>query len=597
MLIKICGLMDEKNARDSVLAGSNYIGVLFSQVSPRAISLEKAYEITSTVRENGAEVVGVFVDEPLEEMQHIIKILGLKIVQLHGDTVRTKCINLDPQLTFIYVIGKRSAEINANADLTEYVHDALANLPPNLDPLKDFLLFENCEPVTTAFRYFISGNLNQENIKDRIANSKASGVDLSSSVEITLGNKDITKVRNIIKIIRPERFGLFGGRYIPELLMTPLFALEKAYNTVAKSPEFQIEFIEMLNNYVGRPTALTLVQNFATALSGNNIQVFLKREDLLHTGAHKINNALGQCLLAKNMGKTRIIAETGAGQHGLATATVCAKFGLECVIYMGEVDTLRQAPNVAKMRLLGAKVVAVTSGGRTLKDAVNEALRDWAATYDSTHYCLGSALGPHPFPTMVADFHRFIGIEAKEQFYKRVGKNPDLIVACVGGGSNAMGIFGAFLHDLDVKLVGVEAGGRGHGAGNNAARFVDGTPGVLHGSYTYLLQSENRQVLDTHSISAGLDYAAVGPQHSDLFVTGRASYDSATDAEALNAFQLLTRTEGVIPALESSHALAYVIKIAKDLPSGSNVLINLSGRGDKDLPGLLENELSHLFQK
>lgn len=595
MLIKICGLMDASNAREAVLAGGDYIGVLFSKVSPRAISLDKANEIVASVRENGAEVVGVFVDETLQEMHHIIKILDLKIVQLHGDKVRKECANLDPQLRIIYVIGKRSSEIKENENLTNYVQEAIINLPKNLDPLRDFLLFENCEPISTKFRYFIAGNLNQDNIQQRLVASKASGADLSSSVEITPGNKDVTKVRNIIKIIRPERFGLFGGRYIPELLMTPLCVLEEAYNTIGKSPEFQAEFIEMLNNYAGRPTALTEVKNFVDSLGRTDIRIFLKREDLLHTGAHKINNALGQCLLARKMGKTRIIAETGAGQHGLATATACAKFGLECVIYMGEVDTLRQAPNVAKMRLLGAKVVAVTSGSRTLKDAVNEALRDWASTYENTHYCLGSALGPHPFPTMVADFHHVIGVEAKKQFNYRVGKNPDLIVACVGGGSNAIGVFGAFLNDLEVKLVGVEAGGYGPGVGNNAARFSDGIPGVLHGSYTYLLQSEDRQVLDTHSISAGLDYAAVGPQHSDLFVTGRASYESATDTEALNAFQLLTKTEGIIPALESSHALAYLIKVAKDLKSGSNVLINLSGRGDKDLPNLLENELSHLF--
>lgn len=595
MLVKICGLTIAKNAKDAVLAGSDYIGVLFSKVSKRAISLDKAHEIVTIVRENGADVVGVFVDETLVEMQHIIKTLDLKIIQLHGDIVKKEAVNLDPSLKIIYAIGKRSSELKDNEDLTAYVQDEMKNLPNNLNPFKDFLLFENCIAPETSYRYFISGNLNSENIKNRIEDSKASGVDLSSSVEITPGNKDIHKVRSLIKAIRPERFGLFGGRYIPELLMTPLFELENSYKTIAKTAEFQAEFIEMLNNYVGRPTALTEVKNFTNSLGRSDIRIFLKREDLLHTGAHKINNALGQCLLAKKMGKTRIVAETGAGQHGLATATACAKFGLECVIYMGEVDIKRQAPNVAKMRLLGATVVSVTSGSKTLKDAVNEALRDWASTYDNTHYCLGSALGPHPFPTMVADFHRIIGVEARAQFKTRVGKNPDMIVACVGGGSNAIGVFAAFLDDLDVKLVGIEAGGRGHGVGNNAARFMDGKPGVLHGSYTYLLQSENRQVLDTHSISAGLDYAAVGPQHSDLFVTKRATYDSVTDDEALNAFQLLTKTEGIIPALESSHAVAYAIKIAKDLAPGSNILINLSGRGDKDLPSLLENELRHIF--
>lgn len=593
MLIKICGLTDKNNARDVVLAGSDYIGVLFSKVSPRAISINKALEITNEVRGLGKETVAVFVDESLAEMEEIIKKLDLKTIQLHGDIVRQECINLDPSLSIIYVIGKRSAEIKAGVDLNAYVIEQITNLPKNLDASKDFLLFENCTPVATGFRYFISGNITNNNVEQRVID--ANGIDLSSSVEISPGVKDIKKVREIIKIIRPERFGLFGGRYIPELLMTPLFKLDEAYNGIAKTPEFRAEFIDMLNNYVGRPTALTEVKNFTNAIN-SRIRIFLKREDLLHTGAHKINNALGQCLLAQKMGKTRIVAETGAGQHGLATATACAKFGMECVIYMGEVDIKRQAPNVAKMRLLGAKVVSVTSGSKTLKDAVNEALRDWAETYDNTHYCLGSALGPHPFPSMVADFHRIIGVEAREQFIQKCGKTPEMVVACVGGGSNAIGVFGAFLDDLEVKLIGVEAGGTGPGVGHNAARFKDGTPGVLHGSYTYLLQSSDHQVQDTHSISAGLDYAAVGPQHSDLFVTKRASYDSVTDVEALEAFLLLTKTEGIIPALESSHALAYVMKIAKSLPDGTNVLINLSGRGDKDLPSLLDNELSGMYK-
>lgn len=593
MLIKICGLTDKNNAREVVLAGSDYIGVLFSKASPRAITLEKALEINREVKSLGKEVVSVFIDETFAQMQEIINKLDLKIVQLHGDIARREGINLDRSLTIIYVIGKRSSEIKEGEDLSAYVKDEITNLPKTLDPKKDFLLFENCTPMATDFRYFISGNLSNDNITQRMIN--ANGVDLSSSVETAPGIKDIKKVREIIKTIRPERFGLFGGRYIPELLMTPLFKLDEAYNTIGKTAEFRAEFIDMLNNYVGRPTALTEVKNFTNAIN-SQIRVFLKREDLLHTGAHKINNALGQCLLAQKMGKTRIIAETGAGQHGLATATACAKFGMECVIYMGEVDIKRQAPNVAKMRLLGANVVSVTSGSKTLKDAVNEALRDWAETYDNTHYCLGSALGPHPFPSIVADFHSVIGLEAKEQFNKKYGKNPDMVVACVGGGSNAIGVFGAFLDDLDVKLIGVEAGGTGSGVGHNAARFKDGTPGVLHGSYTYLLQSRDHQVQDTHSISAGLDYAAVGPQHSDLFVTKRASYDSVTDVEALEAFLLLTKTEGIIPALESSHALAYVIKIAKSLPDGTNVLINLSGRGDKDLPSLLDNELSGIYK-
>jgi tryptophan synthase beta chain len=311
---------------------------------------------------------------------------------------------------------------------------------------------------------------------------------------------------------------------------------------------------------------------FSKAINGPRI--FLKREDLLHTGAHKINNAIGQCLLAKKMGKTRIIAETGAGQHGLATATACALLGLECVVYMGQTDIERQAPNVFKMRLLGAEIISVTNGSATLKDAVNEALRDWASSYENTHYCLGSALGPHPFPAMVASFHKVIGDEAKLQMRERVGRDPDLCIACVGGGSNAIGLFSAFLDDK-VGLIGVEAAG--------AARFKNGSPGVLHGTYSLLLQYENGQVQKTHSISAGLDYPGVGPKHSELFASQRVQYDVCSDEEALAAFKLLTRTEGIIPALESSHALGYLMRVASTLPKEAVVLVNLSGRGDKDV--------------
>ncbi len=377
----------------------------------------------------------------------------------------------------------------------------------------------------------------------------------------------------------------FGGVYLPELLMAPIQALEKGWNTFRADGDFISELQDLLENYAGRATPLTEVKQFSKAIDGPRI--FLKREDLLHTGAHKLNNALGQCLLAKRMGKRRIIAETGAGQHGVATATACAFLGLECIVYMGKVDVERQSPNVSRMCLLGAKVVTVEKGRMTLKDAVNEALRDWSFNYENSHYCLGSALGPHPYPEMVASFQSVIGKEAKEQIHKRIGRDPDLIVACVGGGSNAIGIFSAFIDNPSVALVGVEAGGKGEKLGEHAARFQGGSPGVLHGCYTYLLQDSCGQVMETHSISAGLDYPAVGPQHADLYTSGRAEYTSASDEEALSAFKLLSQTEGIIPALESSHALAYVIKIARTLPKESVVLINLSGRGEKDLPQLI----------
>lgn len=377
----------------------------------------------------------------------------------------------------------------------------------------------------------------------------------------------------------------FGGTYLPEILMAPIHSLQKGWESYGSDPAFLEELQELLKNYAGRATALTEVKRFAEAIDGPRI--FLKREDLLHTGAHKLNNALGQCLLAKKMGKKRIIAETGAGQHGVATATACAYLDLECVIYMGKVDVERQAPNVSKIQLLGAKVIPVETGSMTLKDAVNEALRDYAFNYETSHYCLGSALGPHPYPEMVASFQSVIGKEAALQMHERIGRDPDLVVACVGGGSNAIGIFSAFIDNPSVALIGVEAGGIGDKLGEHAARFQGGTPGVLHGCYTYLLQDKDGQVMPTHSISAGLDYPAVGPHHSALYESGRATYGSATDDEALAAFKLLSQKEGIIPALESSHALAYVMKIARNFPKDKVILINLSGRGEKDLPQLL----------
>lgn len=382
-----------------------------------------------------------------------------------------------------------------------------------------------------------------------------------------------------------QYYGSFGGQFLPELLIAPIQELELAFEQIKHDALFNKNLQDILKNYAGRETPLTEVKRFAEAIHGPRI--FLKREDLLHTGAHKFNNSIGQCLLAKHMGKTRIIAETGAGQHGVATATACALLGLECVIYMGAVDVARQAPNVARMKLLGATVVSVENGSRTLKDAVNEALRDWAAHYQHSHYCLGSALGPYPYPQMVAYFQQVIGTETKAQCRERFDKDPDLIIACVGGGSNAIGIFAPFIDNSKVQLVGVEAGGTGNKTGEHAARFLSGSPGVLHGSFSYLLQDENGQVAETHSISAGLDYPMIGPQHADLFDKKRVTYDSVQDHEAIEAFHLLSKTEGIIPALESSHALAYAVKHAKDWDKNMHVVINLSGRGDKDIPQLM----------
>jgi tryptophan synthase beta chain len=376
-------------------------------------------------------------------------------------------------------------------------------------------------------------------------------------------------------------FGQFGGMFVPETLMTPLQALAKAYEEAKADPAFQAELDDLLKNYVGRPTPLYFAERWTEKLGG--AKIYLKREDLLHTGAHKINNALGQILLAKRLGKNRIIAETGAGQHGVATATVCARFGMECVVYMGKVDMERQALNVARMRLMGAEVRAVTAGQATLKEAVNEAMRDWVASVENTHYIIGSALGSHPFPMIVRDFHRVIGVETREQILEREGRLPDLLVACVGGGSNAIGLFHPFLGDKDVRMVGVEAGGDGIIPERHAARFQGGKLGVLQGTKTWLLANDDGQIELTHSVSAGLDYAAIGPEHAFLQSEGRVEYTYATDDEALAGFKELAHIEGIIPALESAHAVAYISKVAGSLPKSDLIVVNLSGRGDKDV--------------
>jgi|UniRef100_UPI004047C863 tryptophan synthase beta chain len=376
-------------------------------------------------------------------------------------------------------------------------------------------------------------------------------------------------------------FGQFGGRFVPEPLIAALDELDATYQAARNDPSFTAELAQLHLEYTGRPSIITEAKRFAAQFG--DIRVFLKREDLNHTGSHKINNVMGQALLAKRMGKKRIIAETGAGQHGVASATAAAYFGLDCVVYMGEVDTERQALNVARMKLLGAEVVAVKTGSRTLKDAINEALRDWVANVDSTHYLLGTVAGPHPFPTMVRDFHSVIGKESKEQMLALTGRLPDAVAACVGGGSNAIGIFHAFLDDADVQLWGFEAAGDGIDTPHHAATLNRGVPGVLHGAMSYMLQDEDGQTSESHSISAGLDYPGVGPEHSWLKDLGRANYYGITDAQAMDAMKLMSQTEGIIPAIETAHALAGIEHLATVLPKGAHILVNLSGRGDKDM--------------
>jgi len=381
-------------------------------------------------------------------------------------------------------------------------------------------------------------------------------------------------------------FDRYGGRFVPETLMPALDELESAYQTARCDPSFWAEFQSLAEEYIGRPTPLFFAERLTAHCGGASI--FLKREDLAHTGAHKINNALGQGLLARRMAKRRVIAETGAGQHGVATATVCAKLGMQCVVYMGEEDMRRQSLNVFRMKLLGAEVQPVSSGTRTLKDAINEAIRDWVSNVGDTYYLLGSTVGPHPYPVMVRDLQSIIGREAREQFLARCSRLPDYVVACVGGGSNALGIFHPFINDTEVELVGVEAGGRGIDSGAHAASISAGSVGVLHGAKSHVLQDCHGQILGTHSISAGLDYPGVGPEHSYYKSSGRASYVTATDEEALGAFQLLCRTEGIVPALESSHAIAHTVKLARRLRDHHTIMVNLSGRGDKDMEIVVE---------
>ena len=385
------------------------------------------------------------------------------------------------------------------------------------------------------------------------------------------------------------KYGPYGGQFVPETLMPALQELITAYQEAINDADFMAEFNYLLQTYVGRPSPLTYAQRLSQRLGG--AQIYLKREDLNHTGAHKINNALGQALLAQRMGKTRIVAETGAGQHGVGTATACALLGLDCIVYMGEVDIARQQPNVYRMKLLGAEVRPVASGSRTLKDAINEAIRDWVTNVQTTHYLLGSVLGPHPYPMIVRDFQSVIGQETRQQVLERCGRLPDLVIACVGGGSNAMGIFHAFCDDETVQFLGVEAGGSGIASGEHAARFADlniARVGVLHGTKSYVMQTQDGQIMETHSISAGLDYPSVGPEHAWMRDEERAGYTYATDEEALAAFQLLSETEGIIPALESSHAVAEVIKQAPKMTSDQIIVINLSGRGDKDLSTVIQ---------
>lgn len=593
--VKICGLQDPELAYKTATMNADYVGIIFHEKSKRHVDVDQAIAIARAIKKGGAQPVAVFVDQTAAEMIDVCRTADIQIVQLHGDTSRAQHRALPETIKRIYVLC-----VNPTGEVVNASDDYLQDL--QLD--RDYILFDglvggsgkqiktdHLKKYSKDFKFFLAGGLNKDNVASLVDACHPYAVDVSSGVEDSAGKKSEPLIDDFIYSVNPSRktrYGTFGGIYMPELLMAPIQALADCFAKLRFDADFKQEFDGLLASYVGRITPLTEVKQFQKACSGPRL--FLKREDLLHTGAHKINNAIGQCLLAKKMGKKRIIAETGAGQHGVATATACARLGLACVVYMGVVDMARQLPNVEKMKLLGAKVVGVNSGSKTLKDAVNAALRDYAQSFETTHYCLGSALGPYPYPQMVAYFQSIIGVETQKQCMDATGKNPDLIIACIGGGSNAIGIFSKFLNE-DVRLVGVEAGGNGVKLGQHAARFSGGSPGILHGCYSYLLQDANGQVANTHSISAGLDYPMIGPQHAQLYETKRVEYTAVTDAQALRAFKLLSKSEGIIPALESSHALAYYMHIAPTLGKDAVVVINLSGRGDKDLPQLIAKGL------
>ena len=595
--VKICGITRLEDAEAAARFGASYVGFVLWPNSPRAATLDVVRSIIAQLP-GGVTPVGVFVDPTVDEINAAAD-AGIRVAQVHADH--------DASYEQARVPVIRAVHLAANG-LEPDVSDDLIVLDAH-DPVKrggtgTTVDWQRAAKIAKERRIILAGGLTAANVGDAIRAVQPYAVDVASGVEAKPGVKDHKKMEEFIKValgspaspVSPVSstawfgrrdpdargyYGAYGGRFVPETLVAPIEALEREYLTARKDPSFAAELSELLTHYVGRATPLWEAKRLAAAAGGG--RVFLKREDLTHTGAHKINNALGQALLAKRMGKTRIVAETGAGQHGVASATACALLGLECVVYMGTEDMRRQALNVFRMRLLGATVEGVDSGARTLKDAINEAMRDWVARPNDTHYLLGSALGPHPYPLMVREFQSVIGREARQQILDQAGRLPDAVIACVGGGSNAIGIFDAFIDDRDVRLIGVEAGGEAIRPGRHAARFAGGAAGVLQGTRTFVLQDANGNIELTHSVSAGLDYAAVGPEHAWLQETGRAEYAYATDDEALAAFQELARLEGILPALESSHAIAYVKKAAKRFGKDSVLLVNLSGRGDKDV--------------
>ena len=582
--IKICGLCRPCDIAYVNAAKPDYAGfILHYPQSRRNVSPETAAllrrELSPDIR-----AVGVFVDQPKETVAACAREIGLDVIQLHGqeDDAYIAALRAMTALPVWKAFRVRTAE-DIRAAQRSTADMVLLDSGTGSGETFDWTLLRD-----VGRAYILAGGLTPETIPEAIQRLAPAGVDVSSGVE-THRQKDKNKIlaavhaahhRNEECIMRKGRFGVHGGQYIPETLMNAVIELEQAYAHYKDDPEFRRELSTLFNEYAGRPSLLYYAKKMTEDLGG--AKIYLKREDLNHTGAHKINNVLGQALLAKKMGKTRLIAETGAGQHGVATATAAALFGMECVVFMGEEDTIRQALNVYRMRLLGAEVVPVKTGTATLKDAVSEAMREWTKRISDTHYCLGSVMGPHPFPTIVRDFQAVISEEIKSQILEKEGRLPDAVVACVGGGSNAIGTFYHFIDEPSVRLIGCEAAGRGVDTFETAATIATGKLGIFHGMKSYFCQDEYGQIAPVYSISAGLDYPGVGPEHAYLHDIGRAEYVAVTDEEAVCAFEYLAKTEGIIPAIESAHAVAHVIKAAPQMRPDQIVVVTISGRGDKD---------------
>ena len=586
MKIKICGINSQEAALAAYSNGADFLGLIFAEKSPRKVSPDAALEIAKALPKK-AKLVGVFQNQSEEFILEAAKKLGLFAIQLHGNESAEFAENLakktSSQIWKAFCLQtEKDLEAAANFPAQKIVADAKSGGSGELSNWAFAKILARKKSVILA------GGISLKNAKSAQKEVRPYALDFNSSLEETKGKKSISKITttmNTLKKSDKTRYGIYGGTYVAETLIEPLKELEKTFLAAKKSAQFKAEFNALLKDYVGRPSPLYFAKRLSEYCGGANI--YLKREDLNHTGAHKINNALGQALLAKMMGKTRLIAETGAGMHGVATATAAALFGLECDVFMGSEDIARQAPNVDRMKMLGANLVAVSSGSATLKDAMNEALRNWVATCKNTFYVIGTAAGPYPYPQIVRHFQSVIGREAKKQCLEKFGALPDEVVACVGGGSNSIGLFSAFLDDEKVAITGVEAGGEGIESGRHAASLNAGSVGVLHGNKTYLLQDEHGQIQNTHSVCAGLDYPGIGPEHAHLRDIGRVKYEVVNDGEAIGAFQILCRLEGIIPALESSHAVAQAIKNAKKRKRGENIVVCLSGRGDKDMNSVM----------